>query len=737
MSEEHSASLGMHNGAMSLFIDGEVQPFTTVKVNEHHDLQIFKEITRDEIPRFARDGITICWIPIFIEWKGPGEYDFSGMDDRINHVLSAYDANTPENEPKVLIVIRIQAAVFFPKWYLEDRKVDGKYTNKVQFRNYWGASEPDEINYEKERYSTRNPRYGEPYAVSPGDKFWDTHAVDCLKAIVAHAKTQPYHERVIGYLHCALSTNEWFLHSDSPDSCCDFSAPTQRAFFDYLQEKGIDCTHEPVPTPRECFGKKDLLLNPGGEVDRRIEEFSIFLNRRVADIIENFSRVIKDCYKRNNKLVGCFYGYTMEISPTYNLAQSAHIAARRLMDSPHIDLFCTPVQYRYRQDVRPFTYGQVHGVVADSMRLHNKLVFAEDDHWPADHGLFSRDNWHDRMYFLRNFASVGTHGQSMWWYSIGYHWFKDPERCRWIAELHRIGKRAMEMDRSSVSEVAVVIDERSVSAIRPNPDFWKDAMLHTYAGIYPAGTPFEIFELQTFLDKADTARYKTVVFVNLFRTDDSILEKLERWKSGGRTLVFLGFAGIMRDDARNVRSITAESSSALTGFKMRKCAEKLPYSLWIDPDRIGFLSPKEDLRFGTEAIYPDLLCVEDPDAEAIAFLGDGSIGMARKNFADWTSVFAAASPLPDKVWRKLFTDAGVHCYALCGDVAYANASMVAYSASSWGEKTLTMPFPERLTDVFTGEKIVTDGKNTCRFHLRRHEVRIFFREKLNEIKCQK
>lgn len=723
---EHSIKLGMHNGAMAMFMDGVPQSFSHFKVNEDCDLKESLKTVSREMPDIARGGINLCWVPVFIGWDAPGKYDFSDMDARIRHTLEVYDRNTPKGAPEAALVIRIQAATFFPDWYVLGNMVDGQYTNKVCFRNLWGPSEPDEIPRER-RFETRNPRYQEPYAVSPGDKFWDTHALDCLKAIVDHAKKQDYHDRVFGYLPCALSTNEWFLHSDSPDSCCDFSAPMQHSFFEYLQEKGVDCSYQPVPTPRETYRIKQLELDPEDLTDWRVEEFSLFLNNRVAEIIENFARTIKDFYREKNKLVGFFYGYDIELSAIYNLSQSGHIALRRLLDCPDIDFLCSPLQYRYRQDVRPFTFGQVHGTLADSMRLYNKLTFAEEDHWEARGDLFARDEWHDRMYLMQDFGTQATHGQYMWWYANGRECFANPERRRLVCDLNRIGMKQLGMDRSPVAEIAVIMDDRSVSAIRPNPMFWREVLLHTYAGIYPAGAPFELFELNAFLERADHSKYKTVIFLNLYRLDKKILDGVNALKSNGRTLIFMGLSGKIFDSPDGKRTVSATNSEKLIGMKMKTASAAMPFSLWIDPDRTDFLPQNEDLRFGSEDFYPGLLESDDPTAETIAFWCNGNPGMARKKFPAWTSVFIGGARVPDIVWRTLFKDAGVHCYAQCGDVASVNASMVTYTASARGGRVLSMPCRETLEDVFTGEKIRTNEDGSCRLSLKRHETRVFFR----------
>lgn len=725
MKDELAVSIMEHNGAPAIFINGKPQAFTHFKINENSKLDSTLESIKTEIPGIAGQGVNIYWIPTFIDWQGPGKYDFNDMDSRINAILKEYEQNTPAGWEPPVIIIRIQAAVFSPEWYIMEHMVNGQFTNLIEFKNPWGCAEPAPMTMEM-RYATRNTAgYGSSFGISPGDKFWDTHALDCLKAIIGHVKAQPYHGRVIGYLPCALSTNEWFIHSDSPNSCCDFSKPMQEAFLAYIKGKNIATVENPVPTPREGFRDGSICLDPANPADRRLEEFSLFINHRVGDIIVNFAKIIKSCYAERNKLVGFFYGYTNELSPVYNLSQSGHLDTGRLLRCEYIDFFCSPCQYRYRADEMPFTYNQVLGAFADSTALYRKLSFAEDDHFPVGVFASTRDRWHDEMFFRRNFAQVATHGQHMWWYSLWTNWYREEYRQNIIGKLNRTGKQLMEMDRSSVTEVAVVVDERSISAMRLYPDLLKDIILDTYAGFFPAGTPFDYLELETFLDLADDKKYKFVFFLNLFRIDNVILEKLKRWKSNNRTLMFQCIPGFMHD-SENTRTFSAANSSSLMEMEAEAAKFPLSWLVWIDPERTGIF--KEDFRFGfmTDRAITPVLAAVDSEAENIGFLYDGSIGLARKKHKSWTSIFCAAPKVPSAVLRRLMLDAGVHFYAELGDVAYVNKSMVAYSSSSYGVKTLTLPQETVLTDVFTGETLSPDDRNQFLLKMKRHEVRIFF-----------
>ncbi len=734
--KEHDVKVGKHNGGMSFFIDGAVQPFTSYKINENPDIKVMLESAEIEIPAMARQGIMHCWVPIFIDWKGPGQYDFTDMDTRIKTVLRLYDQNTPEGSKKAVVVVRIQAAVFTPDWYVRQAlDSDGKPTNLIEYRNPWAlvdSCSADEV--EKQKFATAFSKYGSTLAISPGDKFWDTHALDCLKAIVAHVRASDYAHRVYGWLPCAFNTNEWFLRTFAPEATCDFSAPTQKAFREYLRASCIDCDENPVPSPVVChaLGHGEFLDISNPEA-KRVELFSLWLNNRFAEIILSFAHIIRTAYADSPKLIGFFYGYTLGLSRLQNLSQCGQLAVGRLLESDDIDFICSPCEYFYRADEKPFTIGTVMGPFADSAASRNKLVFLEDDHPPAfarqgGACFTTRDPWHDGMYFRRNFAQVLSHGQQLWWYSLGAQWFKEPERQKIAGDLYRAGLKALEMDRGSVAEVAVVIDERSISTMRFNPMFQQSLLTESHGAFFPTGAPFDCFELRTFLRGTDYSRFKVVVFLNLFRIDSELLADIEKLKGDGRTLVFSFAPGLLKD-SNGERTFSTDSASDLVGMRLAVEKESIPLTIWVDPERAPKMLGDEDIRYGwlhvDTGVSGPVLGITDPDAEALGFLHSGTPGFGIKKHPGWTSIFSAAPCVPTVILRALLKNAGVHIYTASGDTVYANRSMIAYVANSLGEKELTLPYAATLEDALTGEEIKLKRRR-CKISMKRHETRIFW-----------
>ncbi len=106
----------LHNGAITLFINGQPYPFTTYKSTEMPDDRLFEQTVRRSVADLAARGVHVHFVPIFFDWPAPGQYDFARMDWRVGQVLAA--------DPQAWVVIRIQAASMAPKWWM-DANPDG------------------------------------------------------------------------------------------------------------------------------------------------------------------------------------------------------------------------------------------------------------------------------------------------------------------------------------------------------------------------------------------------------------------------------------------------------------------------------------------------------------------------------------------------------------------------------------------------------------------------------------
>lgn len=745
MSREIHAAVGFDGGMPTLFLDGKSREFVTYKIAESALTEKVLEAIPKEVPPLLAAGIRICWIPVFVDWNGPGEYDFRDMDLRINTFVETVRQTIPDDMDNFALAIRIQAASFSPDWYVKPSLKDGKYAKLVEFRNIWGEAEPVP-NDPSMRYSTSNTSgFASTYAISPGDPFWDTHALDFLRAIIAHVKEQPYHQYLFGYLPCAFNSNEWFFWSKSPEACCDFSEPTQVAFRNYLLQKGLEAPENPVPKPEDCHPRPGVsligtygaprpisdknILDVSIPEQRRIEEFSLYLSSRIAEIICNFAAVIKQNYLSCPKLVGVFYGYNIQISNMNHLSQSGHLGLRRVLACPDIDFLCSPCLYTYRNDTGPCMFSTLNGAYSDAARLYGKMVYAEDDHHPSEFRISGecRDEWHDEMAFRRNFAMVASHGIDMWHYSLGCGWLVPEHRLESVRKTLELAIELKKHHRTSTAEVALIVDERSVSAFPPNPTLQTALIMNTVASAAQSGAAFDLYELDSFF-KADASQYKFVIFCNLVRSDDQILREIERLR-GGRTLYFQYAAGFRHDAGTEVK-LSAENSSRLIGIRM-KTTDLQPLTVWYDPDRTQLYDVSADFRYGlcdNRRCNP-VLAVNDPEAEVFGFLADGQAGLCRKNYGGGTVIYSSAPAINAQLLNAFYRDAGVFLRTSAGPVVYENSAMLAVSASARGKMTLALYPGETLTDAYTGETLNAGSGPFAELAMRRHETRIYLRNR--------
>lgn len=748
MSQERSATIASCNGIPTLLLDGKPREFLSCKIAESIYTEKVLDMIPREVPPLLRQGIRLFWIPIFVNWKGPGDYDFSDMDARINTFIRTVETTIPEDSAQIALGIRIQAAVFSPEWYIKSSFQNGTFANLVKFRNLWGDAEPVPTAPSMRFHTANTQGFFSTCAISPGDPFWDTHAPDCLQAVINHARSQSYHRYVFAYLPCAFNSNEWFLTTRSPEACCDFSAPAEKAFSNYLKARGIDAPENPVPPPEICFphpgasligttgasqeNELSDLLDPSRPEERLVEEFSLWLNGRIAEIICNLASVIKRNYQEKPKLAGFFYGYNLQLSSMNHLSQSGHLGLRKALNSPDVDFLCSPCLYTYRNEMLSCQFSSLNGAYTDAARLYGKLLFAEDDHHPSEFRVSGecRDDWHDQMAFRRNFAMAASHNINLWHYSLGCGWLLPEHRRTCIAELYRIARELNTADRSPVAEVAVVVDERSVSAMTLNPALQKALLLESVAAVAQSGAAFDLYELESFF-AADHARYQFVIFCNLIRSDAEILAEIRRLRSGNRTLFFQSAAGY-RFDTEHVSTFSALNASELTGIRLREVSRQ-PLVVWCDPDR--FQLPEnlqKDIRYGLkDRRHTPVLGVDDSEAELFGTLPDGSAGLARRTPGQYHVIYSAAPAIDPQLLNGFYRQAGVFCRTPAGAVVYENGAMLAISAAQRGSLSVAMHPGEQLKEAFTGEIISQESAGTIQRWMKRHETTIFLKKKVN------
>jgi len=171
------------------------------------------------------------------------------------------------------------------------------------------------------------------------------------------------------------------------------------------------------------------------------------------------------------------------------------------------------------------------------------------------------------------------------------------------------------------------------------------------------GTPYQLFLLEDLAD-VDPAEYRLAFFCPTAETSwtPETLAALDKWKSGGRMLVFT--------DAFNTNPQKASG---------------------IVPGEAGFVR-------------------EPGDALVRADAAGRTTSLLRRHPVENYSVYCTSERIPsaDSLRRLILAAAG-QVYVFGGDIAYASERYIAVHAASDGVKRICIPYKAELVNVFTGE----------------------------------
>jgi hypothetical protein len=99
-------------------------------------------------------------------------------------------------------------------------------------------------------------------------------------------------------------------------------------------------------------------------------------------------------------------------------------------------------------------------------------------------------------------------------------------------------------------------------------------------------------------------------------------------------------------------------------------------------------------------------------------------GLLEKDYGGWHSIWSAAPTVPAALLREMGRRAGVSIYSNCGDQVFTGPGLLAVHAAFDGKRTIRLPKPMTLKDVFTGETTAAEaGEFTV--DMRRGDTRVW------------
>jgi hypothetical protein len=648
-----------------LYVNGKPLAPTVLFVNLHDVADaVHTPLQLGEVETAGRHGVNLVSLTIGIPWPRDGEApDFAAHADP--WIEMALKAN-----PQALLIPRI------PVTYPPD---------------FWYQEHPDE------RMLYDDGKTGIP---SIHSAVWRRDAARHLGALVAHLEAK-YGDHILAYHPSGQHTGEWFYDRMWEGRAASFEAPARTGFRRYLTAKyGTDAALQHawgVPTAtlatadvpsleqrQHCAG--NAFRDPTTE--RLAIDFDEFLNVDMADAVALLCRAVKQAAPR--KLSVAFYGYPFEVVAPTGLQASGHLALHRLLQSPDVDVLCSPVSYLDRGAGG----GGYFMAPVDSVHLHGKLWLVEDDtrtHLaPPDAGYGRLDDARQtRGVLARNFGHIATRGTAVWWMDLpGQGWFAGAEMWEYLSGLQRAYTAALTEATPYRPEIAVFVDEQSPLYGAPNPQVLFPLLYKFRTQWYRIGAPAGVYLLDDLLaGTVPPARF--YVILNAFRLSAAQTQTLQqRTGRKGCVTLWMYAPGLCRGD-----QLSPEYIRDVTGIGVRQI-----------PPQVGSITDAAGTTFANAyaALTPSF-AVDDPDAEVLArYAEGGEVAVAAKRVGDSLSVYSGVLQVPASLLRDLARRAGVHIYSDQDDVVMAGNGWLALHANAAGTRTLRLPTAATYRDVVSG-----------------------------------
>jgi len=528
-------------------------------------------------------------------------------------------------------------------------------------------------------------------------------------------EASPYADRIIGYHIASGTTEEWMQWGSNDRLWVDYSPANLKKFrawleAKYLTDAGLQkawrnraVTLETAMIP----SKKDRQsCRPGTMRDPELEQASIdyalYTSDLVAETIRYFCAIVKEATNRT-KLAGAFYGYVLQLAGEARQQNAGHLALRQVWDCRDLDFLACPTSYFFRA----LGSGTTHMMsLLDGALRAGKMWIDENDIRtslsPGKLGAWGKpaDVAGDILQQERELAHVLVRGFGTWWFDVGRNRYDDPALMKSIAGLGRSGASLIDADRSPTDEIAFVVDSRALSLMEVGNTLSRHLIMMQIPEAHRIGAPIGWYDISD-LDTLPPRRM--YVFLNLFDPTAKDLENIARLKSDGRVLIFIYGAGVY-----NRGLFSPKASERLIGFPLMHRAQEGPLSVKVGEGaflHIAALEYAKDVR--TRGYFVPGQTV----GKVLGTLTDGAPGLVLNEHEGCTVIWSAGPTLPARLLRAAAAKAGVHHYIDTDDVVWATRETLAITVNEPGRRTIRLPRPARIIDVFSGAVVVEDASS--------------------------
>ncbi|NOX53999.1 MAG: hypothetical protein GXP27_06075 [Planctomycetes bacterium] len=648
---------------------------------------------QSQIKLAAAVGVDFVSFPIPMPWPRPGQpVDWSGVDRTCRQVLEA--------NPQALLLPRIPMDP--PGWWVKEHPDDCMV---------WDRGRP-----------TRRP------AVVASPRY-RRDAAERLRALIRHLEKE-FGPHIAGYHPCGQNTGEWFYQDTWRAPLNGYSTASRAAWRRWLKERyGSDaalqaawrdstatCETAEVPSPESRLAAPSgLLRDPATE--RPLIDFAEFQQQMMAECVCHFARVVREA-SGGRKLVVFFYGYVFEFGAIRNgAAVSGHYALRRVLESPDIDILCSPISYFDRG-----LGGSAPAMTAaESVALAGKMWLYEDDTRTHIASGQRFPGWRDAAktptetinMLLRNTGQCAVRNFGTWWMDLGASgWFDDPALWKQMERLKPLDEALLRQPQAFRPEVAAVIDERSMIRVAAGGDaITRPLVYEVRRPLGRMGAPYG----QYLLDDVAASRVRAKMYVFLTAWCLSPEQRRQLLDATAGSLSVWCYASGYQDPDR----VSIEAMRELTGFRLQPTEQP---QAWAEPTDVG-------RRLGLTAgfgvkrpIRPLFFAADARPDEVLATYPDGKPAVALRRTDGGWSLFVGPPALTSELLRLAARRADVHLFTDTDCNVYANGPFLVLHASHDGPIQLNTGRSGPVRDVFTG-KTLGDGPK-LKLTLKKGETRI-------------
>ncbi len=624
----------------------------------------------EQVKLAAAVGVDFVSFPLGLPWPKPGqEADWASVDAACIRVLEA--------NPDALLIPRVGMSP--PRWWFDAHPED---------RMIWEDG----------------PREHGFVVASPA---YRRDAAERLFAFVEHLEAQ-FPDSMAGYHPCAQHTGEWFYRETWTGKFSGYSEGCLAAFRAWLGERyetdaalraawrddaATILAAQVPPAPARHGSPAGLLRDPVAE--RPILDFAEFQQQAMADCVCELARAVREA-SRGEKLVVFFYGYVFEFAalPT-NPAMSGHYALRRALDSPDIDVLCSPISY---VDRGPGGSAPCM-TAAESVALAGKLWLNEDDTatylcsgtFPGHQ--FKVDTLEEtNAQLVRNTAQEALRNFGTWWMDLGATgWFNDPGMWAEMERLRTLDEALLDAPTPFRPAVAAIVDEASMLRVAdPGHTLTRPIIYEARPVLAKAGAPYG----QYLLDDVVAGRVEADVYLFLSAWRLTAVERAALLaRTRGKTRVWFYAPGY-----HDGHSVSLDAMRELTGFDLKPITLDSAVATPTGQDIADPLGPDA-------AIRPLFAATDASEQETLAAYSDGSPAIAMRRSDTGVDVFVGPPGLSTDLLRTIYRASGVHMFTETDCNLYANDPYLVLHSIDAGPVVLDTGRAEPIIDMLTGETI--------------------------------